>query len=75
VCERDGGREEPSCKLVTAMLAFVRAVAGVCGEVGERREEKTVRGRVRDLMCLATCCGRVKVAWQTEHLWSPAIII
>jgi hypothetical protein len=29
---------------------------------------------LRDRICLATCCGRVKVAWQTEHLWSPAMV-
>jgi hypothetical protein len=29
---------------------------------------------LRDLIWRATCCGRVKVAWQTGHLWSPPML-
>jgi len=29
---------------------------------------------LRDLMWRATCWGRVKVAWQTGHLWSPPMM-
>jgi hypothetical protein len=28
----------------------------------------------RERMWRATCCGRVKVAWHTGHLWSPAMV-
>ena len=37
------------------------------------RSDGTIYSRER--ICLATCCGRVNVAWQTGHLWSPAIVV
>lgn len=41
----------------------------------ESGEEQRGNGCLRERICLATCWGRVKVAWQTGHLWSPAIVV
>ena len=45
--------------------------AGMDGRAEKRRGREDSRERI----WRGTCCGLVNVAWQTEHLWSPPIVI